>query len=226
MSSPSHSSGGPSSSTDEAHAPLEEESAAPLETESEATREVGSPPPQVLEEPVVGDSAEDVVPAACRGTSLDLPTVFTNDECRTRGETLVPDTLLVLIEAPVVTTVSGRGETNVVLRNPTARPLEVRLRYACGMDAQISLQVHRGSERVDETGTECGHGRGCGSRLVRLVLESGGEARFPVEVTTAVRVIDEQCQPHPGAPLARGDYTLSTNVLFLRQEFETPLHVR
>jgi hypothetical protein len=204
---------------------------APESIPAAAAPAVDAAPAAETPAPVAAPSPPPVeAPPSCRGAALALMDVFADDACKVKGVVppLPPTIEVALAPDPVVLT-KGKGETAVTLRNAGAAPAAVIVPFTCGFEAQIETSIHDAAgarvDEVQEPGTDCGMGRGCGGSQVRFVLEPGGIARYPVPLTAATTRLDG-CDRRPGKPLRKGAYRLEVRVQFLDQALTQALEVR
>jgi hypothetical protein len=95
----------------------------------------------------------------------------------------------------------------VSFRNLTDAPLPLDLDMSCGLEDVFETALYRGAKRADLP-QDCGIGRGCGRRTVRITLAPRGAARVHVPVSATAAVIDETCMPKGRKPIAPGGYDL------------------
>ena len=155
--------------------------------------------------------ADDGAPAACVGGSLDLDRIFAGAVCDVPGVPKpppAPAALAVELGPKRLSLAAGKtGRVTVAFRNLTDAPLPLDLDMSCGLEDVFETALYRGAKRADLP-QDCGIGRGCGRRTVRVTLAPRGVARVRVPVSATAAVIDETCTPKGRKPIAAGSYDL------------------
>ncbi|HEY7373292.1 MAG TPA: hypothetical protein VIF57_14105 [Polyangia bacterium] len=157
------------------------------------------------------DAAGEGAPAACVGSSLDLDTIFAGKACDVPGvpqPAPAPAALAVELAPKRLSVTAGKtARVTVSFRNLTDAPLPLDLDMSCGLEAVFETALYRGARRADLP-QDCGIGRACGRRTVRVTLAPRGVARVHVPVSATAAVIDETCMPKGRKPIAPGGYDL------------------
>jgi hypothetical protein len=160
---------------------------------------------------VAPEAPGDAAPAACLGSSLDLDKIFAAKVCDVPGVPQPPPApaLLAVEVAPRRLSLAAGKTARLAIsfRNLTDAPLPLDLDMSCGLEDVFETALYRGAKRADLP-QDCGIGRGCGRRTVRVTLAPRGVARVHVPVSATAAVIDETCTPKGRKPIASGSYDL------------------
>jgi hypothetical protein len=181
----------------------------------------GAPPDAGSAPPDAADAApapapDESPPAACTGADLDLDKIFASKACDVPGKpNPPPDAALLGMELSPRQLKLESGKTAQVtirFRNRAADLLPVDLDVSCG-EAAFETELYAGKKRADFS-ADCGFGRGCGRRTVRVMLAPHGVARVHVPVSATFEALDAECMPAGRKPIRPGAYKLIVNTPF------------
>lgn len=153
-------------------------------------------------------------PAACTGADLDLDQIVASKTCDVRGvphPPPAPEAIGIELTPPKQTVAAGAGgRVTIAFRNLTDAPLPLDVEMSCGLDGEFETEIYAGKKRADLV-DDCGIGRGCGRRVVRITLAPRGTARIHAPVSATAEVTKKCVPTGRRRPLAAGKYRLIVN---------------